>query len=54
MRVSTCVTHRFVFCGRVDFLSLAVGVLLTSLLLLDDPSDVILELVEKTLLLPGS
>lgn len=44
--------HRFVFCGRADFLSLAVGVLLTSLLLLDNPTDVILELIEKTLLLP--
>ncbi len=46
--------HRFVFCGGVDFLSLAVSVLLTSLLLLDNPTDVILELIKKTLLLTVS
>ncbi|TNN80666.1 hypothetical protein EYF80_009174 [Liparis tanakae] len=46
--------HRFVFCRGGGFLPVAVGELLTFLLLLDDPSDVILDLVEKTLLLPGS
>lgn len=33
-------------------MAVAVAVLFTSLLLLDDPTDVILQLIEKTLILP--
>lgn len=47
-------THRFMFCRGVDFMSVAVGILLTSLLLLDNPTDVILELIKKAILLPNS
>lgn len=46
--------HWLMLGGGVDFVPVAVGVLLASLLLLDDPTDVILELIEKTLVLPDS
>lgn len=44
--------YQFVLSGGVDFMAVAVGILFTSLLLLDDPTDVILQLIEKTLILP--
>lgn len=46
--------HHFVLGAGDDFVAVTVGVLLASLLLLDDPTDVILQLVEETLLLPCS
>lgn len=44
----------FILCGDIDFMSMAVGILLASLLLLDNPSDIILELIKKTVLMPDS
>lgn len=35
-------------------MSMAVGILLASLLLLDNPTDIILELIKKTVLMPDS
>lgn len=47
-------SHPFLLGTGVDLVALTVGVLLASLLLLDDATDVILQLVEETLLLPHS
>lgn len=46
--------HHFVLGAGVDFVAVTVGVLLASLLLLDDPTDIILQFIEETLLLPRS
>lgn len=51
-RRQTFTTHQLVLGAGVDFVAVTVGVLLTSLLLLDDSSDVILQFIEETLLLP--
>lgn len=46
--------HQLLLGAGVDFVAVIAGVLLASLLLLDDPTDVILQLIEETLLLPSS
>lgn len=46
--------HRFVFCGGADFLSLAAGELVASLLSLYDTTYIIFQFVKETLLLTDS